>query len=488
MKIEELLAYAKSKGFFWPSAEIYGGAAGLFDYGHLGALLKRRFEGLWLSYFVDQNQDYHLIDGSNMLPEKPLIASGHSSRFNDVLVGCTKCKTYFRTDVILSDKKVDVSEGAQPEEMDGLIMKNKIKCPKCGGELGKSKSFNMMIGVSLGPEKADKGYLRPETAQSAYLNFFQEFNTLRKALPLGLAIIGKAYRNEISPRQGLFRMRELTQAELQIFFDPETWKPDMKELLKRKFTVVTYSDKKTQQLTSQDVAKKYDIPEFYAQHMALIERFYTEIMGVPKEKFRFLEKGGDEKAFYNKVHMDIEVDIESWGGFREVGGLHYRGDYDLSSHTKGSNQDMSVTVEGKKVMPHVLELSFGIDRNLWMLLDVFYKKENERSVLMLPKALAPYQAAVFPLQKDEKLDAIAEKIYNMLKGGFKVIADYAGSIGRRYARMDDIGTPYCITVDFKSVDKNDKEYNTVTIRNRDDKSQSRIKVDALPEFLIKAYE
>ena len=488
MKIEELLAYAKSKGFFWPSAEIYGGAAGLFDYGHLGALLKRRFESLWLSYFVDQNQDYHLVEGSNMLPERPLIASGHSSRFNDVLVGCIKCKTYFRTDVILSEKKVSVSEGASPEEMDGLIRKSKIRCPKCGGELGKSKPFNMMIGVSLGPEKADKGYLRPETAQSAYLNFFQEFNTLRKALPLGLAIIGKAYRNEISPRQGLFRMRELTQAELQIFFDPESWKPEMKELSKRKFTVVTYSDKKTQSLTAPEVAKRYSIPEFYAYHMALIDRFYTEIIGVPKERFRFLEKGGDEKAFYNKVHMDIEVDVESWGGFREVGGLHYRSDYDLGSHSKGSGQDLSVAIEGKRVMPHVLELSFGVDRNLWMLLDVFYRKDAERSVLALPRALAPYQAAVFPLQKEEKLEALTEKIYHVLKGKFKVVTDYAGSIGRRYARMDDVGTPYCITVDFKSVDKNDNEYNTVTVRNRDDKSQSRVKADALPEFLLKAYE
>ena len=487
MKIEELLAYAKSKGFFWPSAEIYGGASGLFDYGHLGALLKRRFESLWLSYFVDSSQDYHLIEGSNMLPEKPLVASGHSTRFNDVLVGCTKCKTYYRTDVLLSERKVSVSEGASPEEMDSLIERNGIKCPKCGSALGKSKTFNMMIGVSLGPEKADKGYLRPETAQSAYLNFFQEFNTLRKTLPLGLAIIGKAYRNEISPRQGLYRMRELTQAELQIFFDPESWKPEIGELSSRKFTVVAYADKKSQQLTAAEVAKMYGIPEFYAYHMALIDRFYTETIGVPKDRFRFLEKGGDEKAFYNKVHMDIEVDIESWGGFREVGGLHYRGDYDLTSHSKGSGQELAVTVDGKKVTPNVLELSFGVDRNVWMLLDVFYKKDEDRSVLMLPKALAPYQAAIFPLQKDGKLEELTGKIYNSVRRRFKTVTDYSGSIGRRYARMDDVGTPYCVTVDFKSVEEGSPEYGTVTVRNRDDKSQSRIKAEELPSFLAKAY-
>jgi glycyl-tRNA synthetase len=487
MKIEELLSYAKSKGFFWQSAEIYGGASGLFDYGHLGSLLKKRFESAWLSYFVDTNEEYHLIEGSDMLPEKPLISSGHASRFNDILVGCTKCKTYYRADVLLADNKVAVSEGATAAEMDQLITKGGIRCPKDKGELAKSRAFNMMIDVSLGPDKADKGYLRPETAQSAYLNFFQEFNTLRKSLPLGLAIIGKAYRNEISPRQGLFRMRELTQAELQIFFNPESWKHMTGKLMERRLNVVTYRDKKSQKITAEQLCKLYEVPEFYACHMSLIDVFYTELIGVPKERFRFLEKGGDEKAFYNRVHMDIEVDVESWGGFREVGGLHYRGDYDLTSHSKGSNQDLSVSVDGKRVMPHVLELSFGVDRNIWMLIDVFYKKDSERSVLTLPRLLAPYQAAIFPLQKDEKLDAKAREIYSMLYWRFKVVTDYSGSIGRRYARMDDIGTPYCITVDYKSVEEGTPEYNTVTVRNRDDKSQKRVKVDKLAEFLGDAY-
>ena len=213
VKIDELLSYAKSKGFFWPSAEIYGGASGLFDYGHLGALMKRRFETLWLSYFVDQNENYHLIDGSTLLPEKPLVASGHASRFNDILVGCTKCHSYYRADVLISEKGIEVSEGDGAAEMGKILKENKIKCQKCGGELGEPRSFNMMIDVGLGPEKSDKGYLRPETAQSTFLNFFQEYNTLRKTLPFGLAIIGRAYRNEISPRQGLYRMRELIQAE-----------------------------------------------------------------------------------------------------------------------------------------------------------------------------------------------------------------------------------------------------------------------------------
>lgn len=483
MKIEELLAYAKSKGFFWPSAEIYGGASGLFDYGHLGALMKRRFEDLWLSYFVDQNENYHLIDGSTLLPEKPLVASGHASRFNDVLVGCTKCHSYYRADVLISEKDINVSEGLSASEMGKIIRENKIKCQKCGGELGEPKAFNMMIQIGLGPDRLDKGYLRPETAQSAYLNFFQEYNALRKTLPFGLAIIGRAYRNEISPRQGLYRMRELIQAELQIFFDPKEWKPQSEELLGRVLNVVTYSDKKEQRISAKDLSSSYGIPEFYTYHMALIDRFYIDVLGVPAAKFRFLEKGGDEKAFYNKVHMDLEVDIESWGGFKEVGGLHYRGDYDLTSHSKGSGKDLSVSQNGSRVIPNVLELSFGVDRNLWMLLDVFYVNDGGRTILKLPKPLAPYDAAVFPLQKDEKICAMAESVRQALAKNFRIVTDSAGSIGRRYARMDDIGTPYCITVDFESVEKSSKGYNTVTIRDRDDKSQKRVGLEELEAIL-----
>jgi glycyl-tRNA synthetase len=217
--------------------------------------------------------------------------------------------------------------------------------------------------------------------------------------------------------------------------------------------------------------------------MALINSFYMDVIGVSRDKLRFLEKGGDEKAFYNKLHMDIEVDVESWGGFKEVGGLHYRGDYDLTSHSKGSNQDMSVTIEGKKILPNVLELSFGVDRNLWMMIDQFYTIDGERKVLKLQPWLAPFGAAVFPLQKDEKITGEVEKIYQKIKRVTKTFVDESGSIGRRYARMDEVGTPFCITVDFDTVDKNSDKYNTVTIRNRDTKEQERKKISELAEFL-----
>jgi glycyl-tRNA synthetase len=181
--------------------------------------------------------------------------------------------------------------------------------------------------------------------------------------------------------------------------------------------------------------------------------------------------------------MDIEVDVESWGGFKEVGGLHYRGDYDLSSHTKGSNTDLSVTINGKKIMPHVLELSFGVDRNVWMLIDVFYKKDGERKILSLKPWLSPFNAAIFGLQKDDAMNEKVESIAEDLKQRFRIFVDDAGSIGRRYARMDEIGTPFCITVDFDTVNKNSGNYDTVTVRNRDTKKQERIKTGELAEFL-----
>ncbi len=483
MDMDSITAFAKSKGFFWPSAEIYGGSAGLYDYGHLGALMKRKFENVWLSYFVEPNRDYYLIDGPALMPERPLIASGHASRFNDILVVCSKCKTYYRADVMLSELKIPVSEGADSREIDSLIKKNNVKCQKCKGDLLPSKEFNMMIDVGLGPEKSEKGYLRPETAQTTYLNFFREYNALRKTLPMGLALIGRAYRNEISPRQGLYRMRELIQAELQIFFDPNNFDIRLGDLKDEQMAVIPYSTKEYVKLAAGALVKDYKIPEFYAYHMALISRFYTNVLGIPREKMRFLEKGDNEKAFYNKLHMDIEVDVESWGGFKEVGGLHYRGDYDMSSHAKGSGQDLSVAAESGKLMPNVLELSFGVDRNIWMLIDTSYAVDGDRKVLRLKPCVAPFAAAVFPLQKDDSLRKKTNEIYENLCGSFKIFLDESGSIGRRYARMDEIGTPFCITVDFDTVNGDSDKHGTVTVRDRDTKAQERININKLKEYI-----
>ena len=485
MDIEEVFSFAKRTGFFWPSAEIYGGASGIFDYGHLGTLLRKKFEDTWFKFFVYRNENYYPIEGSNMLPEKPLIASGHASRFNDVVVGCSKCNTYYRTDVLLNDLEIPVDEGASAKQMHEIILKNNVLCPKCKGYLKEPTAFNMMIGVSLGPERGESGYLRPETAQSAYLNFYREFQLLRKRLPIGLAIIGRAYRNEISPRQGLYRMRELTQAELQIFFDPDTFNPmDNDHLLDREMNVVLYKNNQARKISGNDLIAKHDIPRFYAYHMCLIDYFYKEVLGIDDDRMRFLEKGGNDKAFYNKVHMDIEVNVDSWNGFKEIGGLHYRSDYDLKSHSKGSGIDLSVNIEGKTVLPNVLELSFGLDRNIWMLIDRCLKSEQDRSVFKIRNFLAPYNCAILPLQKEDKITAQAKELYDKTKKLFNVYYDSSGSIGRRYARMDEVGTPLCITIDFESVDESSEKYGTVTVRERDSKEQVRIKIDEVAGYIF----
>lgn len=484
MNIDDLLGYARRTGMFWSAADIYGGASGLYDYGHTGAMVKRNFESLWLSYFVDRNSNYYLIDASTLLPEKPLVASGHAERFNDILVACTKCKSYYRADMMLSEAGVEVHEGANPEEIDQVIAKNSVKCPKCGGNLAPSKTFNMMIDVSLGPEKSDKGYLRPETAQSTFLNFYREFNTLRQRLPLGLALIGRAYRNEISPRQGLYRLRELIQAELQIFFDESNWHPDLSPFKGDEFNVVPYSSGKQTRVTVEKLIE-LGYPDFYVYHAALIHRFYTSLLGFPEDKFRLFEKGGDDKAFYNKVHMDIELDVESWGGFKEVGGLHFRGDYDLTSHSKGSSKKLSVKIDGREFTPNVLELSFGVDRNIWALVDIMYSKDQGRQVLSLKPWLSPYSAAIFPLQSDEKIDAEVSRIYSTVSKKFRVFLDVSGSIGKRYARMDEVGTPFCITVDYDSVNPDSEHFGEVTVRKRDNREQERVKISDIEAYLTK---
>ena len=290
MNIDDLFALAKSRGLFWQSAEIYGGLAGIYDYGHLGTLIKRRFENTWLSFFVESSDNYYLIEGSTILPEKPLVSSGHAERFNDVIISCIKCHSYYRADVLLADLKVEVSEGATPEEIDKAVQQSGAKCPKCKGQLSKSKAFNMMMDLYLGPEKTDKSYLRPETAQSAYLNFFREFNIRRRALPMGIALIGKAYRNEISPRQGLYRMRELTQAELQIFFDPNSWKVDTDYLGNPAVNVVTYKKGTMEKKKIGELVSDGTVPEFYGYHMALIHTFYTKVLKVPKRSSGFSRK------------------------------------------------------------------------------------------------------------------------------------------------------------------------------------------------------
>ncbi len=469
----DVQSLAKRRGFIWQSAEIYGSLAGFYDYGAMGASLKRRWEDVWLNFFLGLNDNYHLIDSTTILPEASLKASGHLDSFTDPLVECTKCGHAFKADSLIEEKTGETAEELTLEELDAKLTELGLECLRCKGPLDNVKTFNMMFPVGVGTTGGDVAYLRPETAQGAYLNFKRHFEILRRKLPMGLAIIGKAYRNEIAPRQGVYRMRELIQAELQIFMDPETFDDelDLEEMKGKEILVQTVDMRGTSEVepvTCEKLIKDSGLPNFFVYHMLKIQEFYLECMRLPKKKFRFFEKSEKERAFYNLIHFDIEVDLSTLGGFKELAGIHYRGDYDLSRHQEHSKERMEVSIDGKKLIPHVLELSFGVDRSVWALLDIHFSDERT-GILKLPPSLAPYTFAVFPLMKKDELVPVARDIHQTLRGRFSTLFDVSGSIGKRYARMDEIGTPFCITVDYETLDN-----GTVTIRDRDSTEQKRV--------------
>lgn len=472
-KIEEI---ARRRGFFWLSSEIYGGLSGFYDYAHLGTAMKRNWENLWRNFFVGMDDNFFEIESADIMHEKTFTASGHLKSFVDPVVKCKKCGNMERADQLIEGTLKETFEGVSPEELTKIIKKHDIRCPKCKGPLEEVGVLNMMFPLTVGNEVT--AYLRPETAQSVYVNFRREFECLRKQLPLGLAIIGRAFRNEISPRQTLLRMREFTQAELQIFFNPEKIGEhkdfeSVAEYKLRLFPVAERSSNKIVEIKCSDLAKR--LPKFYVYHMAKIQQFYLDVLKIPPELFRFRELNDEEKAFYNKYHWDIELFIKDIG-FKEVAGLHYRTDHDLSGHAKISKQDMTVFADGKKFIPHVLELSFGVDRNVYAMMEMFYEEEKERSVFHFPRLVAPYHCAVFPLVNKDGLPEKAREIKTALQNAnLSVFLDLTGSIGRRYRRMDEIGTPVCVTIDHETV-----ESDTVTLRDRDSMKQVRVKVKDLP--------
>jgi len=480
-RYDELMSLSLRRGFLWPAVDLYGGFAGFYDYAHLGARLKRKWEDLWLSYFLGLGDNYHLIDTTTVLPEASLKASGHVDHFTDVLVACTKCGESYRGDHLLEAVTHQEHEGLGPAEIDAKIRELKLRCPKCKGTLGPARAFNMMFPVGVGPLGQDRAYLRPETAQGVYLNFKREFEALRRKLPLGLAIVGRAYRNEISPRQGTYRMREFLQAELQIFFDPATFDGELPiDTVREERLRVAFATEKAEATATDhtvDALIRHGLPPFYVYHMVLVQRFYLDALGFPRDRFRFAELDERERAFYNKVHFDIQVQQASLGGYKEVGGVHYRTDHDLSGHAALSKTDLSVLVDDRKVVPHVLELSFGVDRNLWALLDTGFRT-GERAVLQIPPALAPISIGVFPLLSRDAMPARADALYRELRGRFNAFYDEGGSIGRRYARMDEIGTPFCATIDHTTLAD-----DTVTLRERDSTGQVRLPGGGLPEVL-----
>jgi len=480
MKSDELFALLRRRGVLWPSAEIYGGAQGLYDYGPLGASLKRRIEEAWTAWFVGLSHDYYLIDPAEILPEAVVRASGHLENFTDPEVTCETCHNAFRADSVLEKVRPEGVDGLTPAEIGEIVRARGVKCPSCGATtLNVPQPFNLMFGLDFGVTGHERAYLRPETAQSSYLSFPRMWDVGRRALPLGVAIVGKAYRNEIAPRQVLFRMRTFAQAELQIFFDPESFPLPFDRVRDEKLPVVRAArrlagSEAVELVSAGDLVSAGGLPEFYAFHLAHTYRFYRDVLGFPADRLRLLEKSDQERAFYNRIQFDVEADLESLGGFKELAAVHYRGDYDLGRHGQGSGRDLSVTLTGgRSVLPHVLELTFGVDRNLWALADVHLGKDGERTVWRLPTYLAPVPVGVFPLIAKEHAAFALRLSDDLSAAGIPNQYDDAGTIGKRYARMDEAGTPFCVTVDGETVADGPRQ-GTVTVRTRDSKAQERV--------------
>ncbi len=485
MKYDELFALLRRRGVLWQTAEIYGGAQGLYDYGPLGSALKRNLEAAWVAWFPGLSHDYHLIDPAEILPEAVVRASGHLENFTDPEVTCEQCHSAFRADTVLEKVRPEGVDGLSPAQIGEILRDRGLRCPSCGSlALSVPRAFNLMFGLEFGVTGRERAYLRPETAQSSYLAFSRMWDVGRRALPLGIAVVGKAYRNEIAPRQVLFRMRAFTQAELQIFFDPAGFPVPFDLVRDEPLPMLRVArraagEERPEWVTAGDLVASGGLPEFYVFHLAHSYRFFRDVLRYPAERIRLFEKSDQERAFYNRIQFDIEVELESLGGFKELGAVHYRGDYDLSRHSDGSGKDLSVTLHGgQRLRPHVLELTFGVDRNVWALADVHLTKEGERTVWHLPPYLAPVPVGVFPLMEKEHT-AYAQKLSDLLAAaGIPNRYDDAGAIGRRYARMDEAGAPYGVTVDGRTLEPGPEE-GTVTVRDRDSKAQERIRASEL---------
>ena len=551
---------ARRRGFYWQSYEIYGGVSGFATYGSLGARLKQNIERKLREMFVNRLGILE-IESPVITPEKVFEASGHIEHFKEPMVGCVKCKKRFRADHLLREC-LNMSEAECEKlslaELKETIEKQKICCPECGGTLDEPKHFLTMFKTTIGPYSEAVGYGRPEAAQGIFVEFKRLYEMARSKLPFGALQIGHALRNEISPRQGLLRLREFTIVDLEFFFDPE--EPDcylLKEVENETLrlllaeTKLKGSEELTEVTVKEALKRGYIKSEWQATFMVFAKKLLVDL-GVPADRQRFIEKLPWERAHYSLQSFDQEVLVERWG-WVEVSGHAYRTDYDLKGHTEFSGEDMNVfkeyekpvekeqfaikpimanlgpvfkneaakvaellskvdpieveksmkkdgcymlgkykilpehvdikcqkTVErGRRFIPHVVEPSFGSDRLLYVAFEYAYRIKEDRNVLSFPREIAPLQVGVYPLVSKDGLPEKAMEVHKMLLDeGFLSGFDEAGSIGRRYARADEIGVALGITVDYDTF--ND---NTVTIRDRDSWKQVRAKVEALPELL-----
>jgi glycyl-tRNA synthetase len=480
MTYDNVMKLALERGFYFPSSEIYADAqAGFWEYGPSGVSLKNKFLELWRRELVRRDKMIE-IDGSQIMSKSVFDASGHLASFADPIVICKKCKSTHRADkIIVEVSQIEIPESADLDEFDKTIAEKNIKCPKCDGDFENAKKFNMMFEVGIGPE-GESAYLRPETCQSIFVDFPRIFKTMRGKLPLGIAQTGKSFRNEIAPRQSLLRLREFYQAEIEVFCNPGKLN-DLGKFSEIKDTKIRIQiDDEIKSMTCKEAVDSQTIPnEFVAYYLGLLAEFY-EKTGINMEKSRFRKLGDKEKAFYAEVAFDFEV--ETAVGWLELVACNYRADYDLNSHSDKSKEKFEVMDGDEKVLPHVFELSMGIDRSMYTILEHSLRedKENERMVLSLKPYLSPIHVGVLSLVKKDGLAEKTDEVYLNIKRKYDVFLDHSGAIGRRYRRLDEVGAPYAITIDHQTLDD-----DTVTIRMRDSMEQSRIKISELDDKLSK---
>ena len=480
MKYEDIMKLALERGFYFPSCEVYGDAqAGFWEYGPTGVSIKNKFLELWRQQLVRRDRMME-IDGSQIMSKSVFEASGHLGNFADPIVKCKKCKSTFRADKLISEvTNIEIPESADLKEFDDVIKEKAIHCPKCNDELDDVKKFIMMFKVGIGPEE-EEAYLRPETCQSIFVDFPRLFKTMRGKLPVGIAQVGKSFRNEIAPRQSLLRLREFYQAEIEVFCNPKKL-DELEKFSEVENTILRIqNNEKIETLSCKQAVESGIIPnKFVAYYLGLLTEFY-EKTGIDMNKSRFRKLGDKEKAFYAEVAFDFEV--ETTIGWLELVACNYRSDYDLSSHANKSKEKFEVMDNDEKVLPHIFEISMGIDRSLYTILEHSYKedKENERVVLSIKPYLAPIHVGILSLVKKDGLAEKTDEIYLKIKTKFDSFLDHSGAIGRRYRRLDEIGAPFAITIDHQT-----KEDDTVTIRSRDTMSQDRVNVSKLEEILSK---
>ncbi|HLC36963.1 MAG TPA: glycine--tRNA ligase [archaeon] len=486
MPKEEIINLASRRSLFYPSAEIYPESmSGFWDFGPDGETIRRKIIDFWRNELVEK-EGFLEIFGAQILPEKVFQASGHLESFNDPIAQCGKCSSFFRADKLLEEKTgASLPESMKTEEFDKLILKHKADCSKCGGTLGKVRLFNMMMKVDVGATGKQIGYLRPETCQTIFLSFDRIYKTMRQSLPLGIAQAGASFRNEIAPRNTLLRERELGQMEIEIFFNPrkinemQNWE----KVKDYKLNLFLLKDKKIHQISCEKAVKEKIVSgQLIAFYLARTQQLY-EKLGIKNEKIRFRELEEEARAFYAKETWDFEIETDL--GWIELIACNYRTDFDLKRHGEFSGKKLAVKEDSEEFIPHVFEISAGIDRTFYVLIDHAFRKEKrgpeERIFLDLNPRIAPYLAGVFPLMKKDGLLEKAREVFDLLNEyEFDAFFDEKGSIGKRYSRIDEIGVPFGITIDYDSM-----KDNTVTLRERNSLEQKRVKIEDLPNLLFK---